>query len=126
MESQFITIPLSEYQQLVTAVQEISTLRAELESLQERFARDLAEDRQRITKLERKEPEQDSKVIDELYKEMKAQGRRQTDFATAARMTKRTKGRLHQLKAAIALDPRFIIVRSESHSQKLLIRLRTE
>jgi hypothetical protein len=55
---------------------------------------------------------------------MKAQGRKQTDFATAARMVKRSKARLFQLKAAIALDQRFILVPSESHSQKLLIRLR--
>ncbi len=52
MEPQFITIPLSEYQQLVTAAQEISTLRAELESIEERLSREIALDRQRISKLE--------------------------------------------------------------------------
>jgi hypothetical protein len=62
--------------------------------------------------------------LDELYKEMKAIGRKQTDFATAARMVKRSKRRMIQLKAAIALDQRFILIPSESHSQKLIIRLR--
>ena len=72
----------------------------------------------------KEEPEEDSPLIDELYKEMKAIGRKQTDFATAARMVKRSKARLFQLKPAIALDSRFILIPSESHSQKILIRLR--
>jgi hypothetical protein len=71
-----------------------------------------------------KEPEVDSPLLDELYKEMVAIGRKQTDFATASRMVKRSKVRLFQLKTAIALDKRFILIPSESHSQKLLIRLR--
>jgi hypothetical protein len=71
-------------------------------------------------------PEEDSPLLDELYKEMIAIGRKQTDFATAARMVKRSKGRMIQLKSAIALDQRFILVPSESHKQKVLIRLRTE
>lgn len=57
MEPSLITIPISEYQQLVAAVQEISKLRSELDYLQEKFAIDIAEDRQRITKLEYQEPE---------------------------------------------------------------------
>lgn len=71
-----------------------------------------------------KEPENDSPLIDELYKEMTAIGRKQTDFATAARMVKRSKRRMLQLKAAIALDQRFILIPSERHQQKVLIRLR--
>jgi len=72
----------------------------------------------------RKELEEDSPLIGELYKEMKALGRKQADFATAARMVTRSKARLFQLKPAIALDPRFILIPSESHSQKILICLR--
>lgn len=71
-----------------------------------------------------KEPEHDSPLIEELYKEMIAIGRKQTDFATAARMVKRSKRRMLQLKTAIALDQRFILISSERHSQKVLIRLR--
>jgi uncharacterized coiled-coil protein SlyX len=73
---------------------------------------------------ETKNEPNDSPLLDELYKEMVAIGRKQTDFTTAARMVKRSKARLFQLKAAIALDRRFILIPSESHSQKLLIRLR--
>jgi hypothetical protein len=87
---------------------------------------DIAHDRQRISRLESPRLEDDSPLLDDLYKEMKAIGRKQTDFATAARMVKRSKARLFQLKAAIALDQRFILVPSESHSQKLLIRLRDD
>ena len=57
MEPSLITIPLREYQQLVASVQEISKLRVDLEYLQEKFAIDVAEDRQRITALEYQEPE---------------------------------------------------------------------
>jgi hypothetical protein len=72
----------------------------------------------------KKEPVNDSPLLDELYKEMKAIGRKQTDFATAARMVKRSKRRMLQLKTTIALDHRFILIPSERHPQKVLIRLR--
>jgi len=84
----------------------------------------IMQDRKRLAVIERKDPEKDPPLLDELYKEMKAQRRKQADFATAARMIKRSKARLFQLKSAIALDQRFILIPSESHSQKLLIRLR--
>jgi hypothetical protein len=114
---------------------EISDLKATVANLLEDITaleatQDTQEDNQLIqlrliNKLQPK-PEEDSPLLDDLYKEMKAQGRKQTDFATAARMVKRSKARLFQLKAAIALDQRFILVPSESHSQKLLIRLRDD
>lgn len=72
-----------------------------------------------------KEP-QDPKILDELYKQMIAIGRKQCDFATAARMVNRTKSRILQLKPVIAQDLRFVLTPSESHSQKMLIRLRTD
>jgi hypothetical protein len=101
---------------------------ASLESTQEqdttRICVDIAHDRQRIAKLESPKLEVDSPLLNELYKEMKAQGRKQTDFATAARMVKRSKRRITQLKTAIALDQRFILLPSDSHSQKMIIRLR--
>lgn len=56
-EPQFITIPLAEYQQLIAIAQEISTLREQIDYLQEKYARDIAEDRRRITALEHQEPE---------------------------------------------------------------------
>ena len=76
-----------------------------------------------VAKLRPKEPE-DSKLLDELYAEMTAIGRKQVDFKTAARMVKRSKSRLLQIKPLIGQDMRFVLVPSESHSQKILIRLR--
>jgi hypothetical protein len=104
--------------------EKIAALTSTAEQDISRLALDIALDRQRLTKLERPTTEEDSPLLDELYKEMKAQSRKQTDFATAARMVKRSKRRMIQLKTAIALDLRFILIPSESHSQKILIRLR--
>lgn len=70
-----------------------------------------------------KEPN-DPKILDDLHKEMIAIGRKQVDFATAARMVKRSKSRMLQLKGMIGQDMRFMLVPSETHSQKVLIRLR--
>ena len=130
-EPAFITIP---YREFKIIVQEVHSLRDQIAALEAhqlndtaRLARDIALDRQRITKLETPKIQpsnEDSPLLDELYKEMQAQGRKQTDFSTAARMVKRSKRRIIQLKGAIALDQRFILIPSESHSQKLLIRLR--
>ena len=57
MQPSLVTIPLNEYQHLLDGLKEISNLRAELEHLQEKFARDIAEDRRRIAVLEHCEPE---------------------------------------------------------------------
>jgi predicted RNase H-like nuclease (RuvC/YqgF family) len=112
-------------------LEEIEALKVKLETLEgqelqdiDRICIDIAHDRQRISRLENKPLSEDSPLLDDLYKEMKAIGRKQVDFATAARMLKRSKSRLFQLKAAIAIDQRFVLIPSESHSQKLLIRLR--
>ena len=84
----------------------------------------IAEDRKRLAKLENPHKPQDTHVLDELYDLMKARGLKQCDFATAAKMVKRSKSRLLQLKPEIGQDMRFILVPSESHSQKVLIRVR--
>lgn len=65
-----------------------------------------------------------SPLIDELYNHMKVVGLKQTTFTGAAKILGVTRGRVHQFKAAIALDQRFIIVQSETHKQRLLIRLK--
>jgi len=130
-EQQLITLSISDYRNIFIQIEKLNDRIAALEAHQsedmEHLARSIAEDRQRITKLETPKIQpsnEDSPLLDELYKEMKAQGRKQTDFSTAARMVKRSKRRIIQLKGAIALDQRFILIPSESHSQKLLIRLR--
>jgi len=84
----------------------------------------IVEDRRRIAKLEHPYEPKDPAILDDLHKEMIAIGRKQVDFATAARMVKRSKSRMLQLKAMIGQDMRFMLVPSESHSQKVLIRLR--
>ena len=69
-------------------------------------------------------PDTPSDLLDMLYKHMKAVGIKQTTFAGAAKILQRSKGRIKQLHSQIACDQRFIIVPSESHKQRLLIRLR--
>ena len=130
-EQQLITLSISDYRNIFIQIEKLNDRIAALEAHQsedmEHLARSIAEDRQRISRLETPKIQpsnEDSPLLDELYKEMKAQGRKQTDFSTAARMVKRSKRRIIQLKGAIALDQRFILIPSESHSQKLLIRLR--
>ena len=130
-ESQLITLSISDYKSIFIQIEKLNDRIAALDARQlddtARLARDIALDRQRISRLETPKIQpsnEDSPLLDELYKEMKAIGRKQTDFATAARMVKRSKRRIIQLKGAIALDQRFILIPSESHSQKLLIRLR--
>lgn len=84
----------------------------------------IAEDRQRLAKLEHPRKPKDTGLLDELHEIMKARGLKQVDFATAAKMVKRSKSRILQLKPEIGQDMRFVLVPSESHSQKVLIRLR--
>lgn len=77
-----------------------------------------------INELRKKPEPAESPLIDELYNHMKSVCLKQTTFAGAAKIMGVTRGRVHQLKAPIAVDPRFIIITSESHKQRLLIRLR--
>lgn len=65
MEPAFVTIPLDEYQRLITIVQEISSLRTEIEYLQEKFARDIAEDRKRITAIEHRQDAPEPRQINQ-------------------------------------------------------------
>jgi uncharacterized coiled-coil protein SlyX len=59
-----------------------------------------------------------------LYENMEAMGRKQVTFREASRCLRVSKSRIFQLKPLISVDERFIIVHSESHKQKELIRLR--
>lgn len=99
---------------------------ATLETMQEKQADNQLIQLQLINQLReatKKDPSK-SPLIDELYSHMKATGLKQTTFAGAAKTLKVTKMRVLQLHGAIALDQRFIIIPSENHKQKLLIRLR--
>jgi len=92
------------------------------------FTEMMAEDRRRIRALELGPDITNNATakahVDELYSHLKAIGRKQISFKDASRCLKLSKSRILQLKAIIALDDRFVIVPSESHKQKELIRLR--
>ena len=107
---------------------EISDLKQDIEDIREYFPRLVAEDRARLTVLEKGtiagEPKTVKSHLDGLHEHMMAIGRKQVSFREAAKILGISKQRLHQFKAEIALDIRFIIVDSQSHKQKELIRLR--
>lgn len=94
---------------------------AELEAINDLRANGEAELRRRIAKLENPHKPKDARLLDELYKTMQARGLKQTDFATAARMVKRSKARMLQLKGEIGEDMRFVLVPQKN---KIVIRVR--
>lgn len=106
-------------------------MQARIESLERQHDEDvmrlhveLASDRRRLVALENPKPgKPGTSQLNELYVAMKSAGRYQIGYKEVAGMLKVSKRRANQLHASIALDSRFRIVRSESHSQKLLIRL---
>jgi hypothetical protein len=112
-------------EELGTSVRE---LQQDIADIREYFPKLVAQDRQRIKVLEEKADATDPKTVkhhlDGLHDHMKAVGLKQVTFKDAARILQISKQRLHQLKAVIALDQRFVIVKSQSHKQKELIRLR--
>jgi hypothetical protein len=64
-----------------------------------------------------------SEHLDHLFADMELLGRKQVSFLEASKILNIGKSRMKQLKPNIALDGRFIIVKSRSHKQKELIRL---
>lgn len=100
----------------------------DIEQIRLYFPKLIAEDRKRIAALEEGPNISDSTTVQghltALFEHMEAIGRKQVSFREASRCLKLSKSRVLQFKAAITLDPRFIIVHSESHKQKSLIRLR--
>jgi predicted nucleic acid-binding Zn-ribbon protein len=102
-------------------------LQADIEQIRDCFPRMVAKDRKRIAALENgpdiTKNETAKAHIDELYNHMKAIGRKQLSFKDAALCLNLSKSRTRQLKPVIASDERFIILPSESHKQKELIRL---
>lgn len=98
--------------------------------IQESFPPQIAEDRRRLTALEEGWPvSSDSGTaamahVSALFEHMEAMGRKQVSFREASKCLHISKSRALQLKPLIAVDERFILVHSESHKQKELIRLR--
>lgn len=100
----------------------------DIEQIRLYFPKLIAEDRKRIAALEEGPDLSDNATaqshITALFDHMEAIGRKQVSFLEASRCLKLSKSRVLQFKAAIALDERFVIVHSETHKQKSLIRLR--
>lgn len=124
-------VDAAEYNDLTRRARLADLLADRIIALEQRLAesealrgKEMAEIRKRLTKIENPHKPKDSRLLDELYKTMQARGLKQTDFATAARMVKRSKARMLQLKGEIGEDMRFVLVPSESHSQKVIIRRR--
>jgi vacuolar-type H+-ATPase subunit I/STV1 len=100
----------------------------DIEQIRLYFPKLIAEDRKRIAALEEGPDLSDNETVQNhitaLFDHMEAIGRKQVSFREASRCLKLSKSRVLQFKASIALDDRFVIVHSESHKQKSLIRLR--
>jgi hypothetical protein len=113
-------------------IQDLKKSKAEAEEdirqIREYFPKLVAEDRARLTMLEAcPDISQNETVKDHitaLYNHMEVIGRKQVSFREASKCLKLSKSRVLQFRKAIAVDERFIIVHSESHKQKSLIRLR--
>lgn len=103
-------------------------IQEDIEQIRDHFPRLIAEVNKRLKVLEEgPDPSKSATAqahIEELYEHMEAIGRKQVSFKEASRCLNLSKSRTLQLKTAIALDDRFIIIPSESHKQKRLIRLR--
>lgn len=62
--------------------------------------------------------------LDNLYDHMKAVGRKQVIVSEAAKILGISRQRVHQFKPEIAQDQRFVLLNSENHKKRMLIRLR--
>lgn len=106
----------------------LAEAKADITWIQESFPKLIAEDRKRLAELEAGPDLTKSDAaqahISELFEHMEAIGRKQVSFKEASRCLHISKSRALQLKPLIAVDERFILVHSESHKQKELIRLR--
>jgi hypothetical protein len=121
-------ISSDEYNDLTGRARLADLLADKIIALEERLAesealrgKETAEIRKRLAKLENPHKPKDTRLLDELYLIMQARGLKQVDFATAARMVKRSKARMLQLKGEIGEDMRFMLVPMKN---KIVIRVR--
>jgi predicted DNA-binding protein (UPF0251 family) len=109
-------------------VKDNGELHQDIHEIRDHFPKLIAEIKKRLTVLENGATSSDPKTVkmhlDGLYNNMKLTGLKQVSFRAASVIMKVSKPRLHQIKADLMNDNRFIIMKSESHSQKELIRLR--
>jgi len=114
-------ISSDEYNDLTRRARLADLLADKIIALEERLAesealrgKETAEIRKRLSKLENPHKPKDTRLLDELYLTMQARGLKQTDFATAARMVKRSKARMLQLKGEMGEDMRFLKVQQKN------------
>ncbi|MCX8207454.1 MAG: hypothetical protein N3G75_06440 [Methanothrix sp.] len=101
-----------------------SELFAKLDEIYVDLQLEIAQDRQRITKLERPSYGKRSYArVDELHRAMKKNGLKQVTFTQAAKLLGITYRRAKQLRALIEEDTRFMVVNDPHHKTRRLIRL---
>lgn len=103
-------------------------LQSEIYDVRELARHCLKEFSTRLSSLEEKPQTENGPIVklhlDNLYGHMKAIGRKQVLFTEAAKILGISRQRVHQFKAEIALDNRFVVLKSENHARRKLIRLR--
>jgi len=101
-----------------------SELLLEIEKMYNDLQLEIAQDRQRITKLEKPSYGARSYArVDELHRVMRKNGLRQVTFTQAAKLLGITYRRAKQLRALIEEDARFKVVNDPRHKTRRLIRL---
>ncbi len=128
MEAEALVFTEADLRRLVVSqLEEIQALRAELGTLREEAALERAYDRQRIAKLENRNKTVTSDTgaayADKLHKLMLQSGTRQISVSNAAKLLGVSRMHAHRLKPLIASDPRFAIVKDPKHKQRHLIRI---
>ena len=128
MEAEALVFTEADLRRLVVSqLEEIQALRAELGTLREEAALERAYYRQRIAKLENRNKTVTSDTgaayADKLHKLMLQSGTRQISVSNAAKLLGVSRMHAHRLKPLIASDPRFAIVKDPKHKQRHLIRI---
>lgn len=128
LDSRLKLVELQSEKRIKDLERDLAEAKADITWIQEGFPKLIAEDRKRLAELETGPDLTKSDAaqahISELFEHMEAIGRKQVSFKEASRCLHISKSRALQLKPLIAVDERFILVHSESHKQKELIRLR--
>lgn len=116
-------------EQLATQIEEIRSqqekLQRALEETQDMLLLEIAQDRKRITKLECGDSiskQTAERHLDVLCKEMDSAHLRQVSFGQAAKILGISYRHVYRLSPAIEDDPRFQLVKDQTHMQRWLIR----
>jgi chromosome segregation ATPase len=113
---------LSTLRQRITALEATQETQAENQLIQLRLIKDLRENIQNES--EPTPTEKTTAHVEGLYKLMRRDRLPPLPLSRASKLIGVSKARMKQLKAVIAKDERFEIIRDPHHKQRLLIRLR--